>query len=73
MGFGRISMFDNARSVGKRSDRAFGGGLKNFFIGRMRMRGEVVGRLEGVERNVHGCRRGWIKCGLGAGGGAEGW
>lgn len=61
-------MFDNARSVGKRSDRAFGGGLKNFFIGRMRMRGEVVGRLEGVKRMCMGVGGG----GFGASGVREG-
>ena len=47
MGFCRISVRESARSVGKGSDGAFGVGPKNFFGGRVRRRGEVVGRLEG--------------------------
>ena len=47
MAFGRISMFDNTRSVGNVSDCAFGGGPKHVLGGRVRRRGEVVGRLEG--------------------------
>ena len=68
MGFGRISMFDNARYVGKRSDHAFVGGSKNFFGGRVRRCGEVVGRLEGVKRMCMGVGGG----GFGASGVREG-
>ena len=68
MGLGRISMCGSARSVGKGSDRAFGGGPKNFFGGRVRRCGEVVGRLEGVERMCMGVGGG----GFGASGVREG-
>ena len=68
MGLGRIYMRGSARSVGKGSDRAFGGGPKNFFGGRVRRCGEVVGRLEGVERMCMGVGGG----GFGASGVREG-
>ena len=57
-------MCGSARSVGKGSDRAFGGGPKNFFGGRVRRCGEVVGRLEGVERMCMGVGGGGFGAGL---------
>ena len=68
MRLGRISTLDFAVFFGKGSDRVFLGCLKNFFIGRVRMRGEVVGRLEGVKRMCMGVGGG----GFGASGVREG-
>ena len=55
MWFGRGSMFDNARSVGKVSNGMFWVGQKKFFIRRIRRWGEVVGSGEGGHGMCMGC------------------